>query len=95
MRGLVPKAETPATDHGSRGGAVMQQQDHRMEAFAQAAIHVRQGRAIVARHRATIDRLQDHGQYTDAAKQRLKQLVGFQIFEQDYSHLKGELEDAD
>ena len=95
MRGLVPKAETPATDHGSRGGAVMQQQDHRMEAFAQAAIHVRQGRAIVARHRATIGRLQGHDQDTDAAKQRLKQLVGFQIFEQDYSHLKGELEDAD
>ena len=75
---------------------VMQQQDHRIEAFAQAAFHVRQGRAIVARHRATIDRLQDHGQDTDAAKQRLKQLVGFlQIFEEDYSRLKGELADAD
>ena len=41
------------------------------------------------------DRLQGHGQDADAANQRLKQLVGFlQIFEEDYSRLKGELEDA-
>ena len=75
--------------------AMQQQQNERLEEYANAAFSVRQGRAIVARHRATIDRLQGHGQDTGAAKQRLKQLVGFQIFEQDYSHLKGELEDAD
>ena len=74
----------------------MQQQNERLEEYAHVAFSVRQGRAIVARHRATIDRLQGHGQDTGAAKQRLKQLVGFlQIFEEDYSRLKGELEDAE
>jgi hypothetical protein len=77
------------------GKEAMQQQNERLEEYANVAFGVRQGRAIVARHRATIDRLQDTGQNTDAAKQRLKQLVGFlQIFEEDYSRLKGELEDA-
>ena len=76
--------------------AMHQQQNERLEEYANVAFSVRQGRAIVARHRATIDRLQGHGQDTYAAKQRLKQLVGFlQIFEEDYSRLKGELEDAD
>jgi hypothetical protein len=73
----------------------MQQQDHRLEEYATAAFSVSQGRAIVARHRATIDRLERDGQDTDAETQRLKQLLGsLQMYEEDCTRLQGELEDA-
>ncbi len=73
----------------------MQQQDHRLEEYAAATFSVRQGQAIVARHRATIARLQREGHNTDAAGRRLKQVIGsLQMYEEDCKRLKGELEGA-
>ena len=73
----------------------MQQQDDRFEEYATAVFSVRHGRAILARHCATIDRLQREGQDTDAARRRLKQLVGsLQMYEEDCKRLEDELEDA-
>ncbi len=74
----------------------MQQQDPRLEEYATAAFSVRQGQAIVARHRATIDRLQREGQDTHAEGRLLKQVIGsLQMYEEDCKRLEDELEDAD
>jgi hypothetical protein len=74
---------------------LMQQQGHRLEAFAQAAFHVRQGHAVVARQRALVDRLERDGRDAASARVLLKQFSGsLEIFEEDYSRLKGELEHA-
>ncbi len=85
-----------AGDHAAHREARMHQQDHRFEEYASAAFSVRQGLAIVARHRATIARLQRDGHDTDAARRRLKQLVAsLQMYEEDCKRLEGELENAD
>jgi hypothetical protein len=73
----------------------MQQQDHRFEEYATAAFSVRQGRAIVDRYCARIDRLQREGQDADAARHRLNQLLGsLQLYEEDCMRLKGELQES-
>jgi hypothetical protein len=73
----------------------MQQQDQRLEEYANVAFSVRQGRAIVARHRALVERLERDGQDTTFAKLLLTQFVGsLEIFEEDYSRIKGELKHA-
>jgi hypothetical protein len=72
----------------------MQQQDHRLEEYANLAFSVRQGRAIVARHRTAIERLEREGRDASSAKRLLMQYTGsLQIFEEDYSRLKEELEE--
>ena len=74
---------------------VMQQQDHRIEAFAQAAFHVRQGHAVVARQRVLVERLERDGRDAASARVLLKQFSGsLENFEEDYSGLKSELEHA-
>ncbi len=74
----------------------MQQQDHRLEEFAQAAFDVRQGHAIVARHLALVERLERDGQDATSARVLLKRFTGsLEIFEEDYTRLKTELQDGE
>ncbi len=63
--------------------------------YAQAAFYVRQGQAIIARQRTLIERLEQQGQDATSAKALLRQFAGcLEMFEEDYTRLKGELESA-